>query len=59
MVIKVLLTLVFLAVMIGVGLYTRKQASSVDGFPVTWITSLITPKMNRAVVDKVFECYNK
>ena len=32
MVIKVLLTLVFLAVMIGVGLYTRKQASSVDGF---------------------------
>ncbi len=32
MVIKVLLTIIFLAVMIGVGLYTRKQASSVDGF---------------------------
>ena len=32
MIVKVLLTLVFLAVMIGVGLYTRKQASSVDGF---------------------------
>ena len=32
MIIKVLLTLIFLAVMIGVGLYTRKQASSVDGF---------------------------
>ena len=32
MVIKVLLTIIFLVVMIGVGLYTRKQASSVDGF---------------------------
>ena len=32
MIIKVLLTVIFLAVMIGVGLYTRKQASSVDGF---------------------------
>lgn len=32
MLIKVLLTIIFLAVMIGVGLYTRKQASSVDGF---------------------------
>ena len=32
MVIKVLLTIIFLAVMIGVGLYTRKQASSVEGF---------------------------
>ncbi|MBO4812008.1 MAG: sodium:solute symporter [Prevotella sp.] len=32
MVIKVLLTVIFLAVMIGVGVYTRKQASSVDGF---------------------------
>ena len=32
MIIKVLLTLIFLAVMIGVGVYTRKQASSVDGF---------------------------
>ncbi|MBQ7510759.1 MAG: sodium:solute symporter [Prevotella sp.] len=32
MIIKVLLTIVFLAVMIGVGIYTRKQASSVDGF---------------------------
>jgi SSS family solute:Na+ symporter len=32
MFIKILLTVIFLAVMIGVGLYTRKQASSVDGF---------------------------
>ena len=32
MIIKILLTIIFLAVMIGVGLYTRKQASSVDGF---------------------------
>jgi SSS family solute:Na+ symporter len=32
MFIKVLLTVIFLAVMIGVGVYTRKQASSVDGF---------------------------
>jgi len=32
MIIKVLLTIIFLAVMIGVGLYSRKQASSVDGF---------------------------
>ena len=32
MVIKVLLTIIFLAVMIGVGVYTRKQASSVEGF---------------------------
>ena len=32
MFIKILLTLVFLVVMVGVGLYSRKQASSVDGF---------------------------
>ena len=32
MIIKVLLTIVFLAIMVGVGLYSRKQASSVDGF---------------------------
>ena len=29
----------------------------VGGFPVTWLVSLITPKMNRSVVDKIFECY--
>ena len=45
MIIKVLLTIIFLAVMIGVGLYTRKQASSVDGFVLggravgPWLTS--------------------
>ena len=45
MLIKVLLTIIFLAVMIGVGLYTRKQASSVDGFVLggrsvgPWLTS--------------------
>jgi len=32
MLIKITLTIIFLAVMIGVGVYTRKQASSVDGF---------------------------
>ena len=32
MFIKILLTVVFLAVLVGVGLYSRKQASSVDGF---------------------------
>ncbi|MBQ6208350.1 MAG: sodium:solute symporter [Prevotella sp.] len=32
MVIKVLLTIIFLVVMVGVGLYSRKQANSVDGF---------------------------
>ena len=32
MFIKVLLTIIFLAVMVGVGLYSRKQASSVEGF---------------------------
>ena len=32
MLIKITLTIIFLAVMLGVGLYTRKQASSVDGF---------------------------
>lgn len=32
MFIKVILTIVFLAIMIGVGLYSRKQASSVEGF---------------------------
>ena len=32
MIIKVLLTIVFLAIMIGVGIYSRKQARSVDGF---------------------------
>ncbi|MBR6320957.1 MAG: sodium:solute symporter [Prevotella sp.] len=32
MIIKILLTLIFLAVMVGVGIYSRKQARSVDGF---------------------------
>ena len=32
MIIKIILTLIFLAVMVGVGVYSRKQASSVDGF---------------------------
>ena len=32
MFVKVLLTIVFLVVMIGVGLYSRKQANSVEGF---------------------------
>ena len=32
MIFKILLVLVFFAIMIGVGLYSRKQANSVDGF---------------------------
>ncbi len=32
MIIKIILTLIFLAVTVGVGVYSRKQASSVDGF---------------------------
>ena len=32
MFIKIILTVIFLAVMIYVGIYSRKQASSVDGF---------------------------
>ena len=32
MILKVLLVIVFFAIMIGVGLYSRKQANSVDGF---------------------------
>ena len=31
----------------------------VGGFPVTWLVSLITPKMNRNFVNRVFECYRK
>ena len=31
----------------------------VGGFPVTWLVSLISPKMNRSIVDRVFECYRK
>ena len=29
----------------------------VGGFPVVWIVSLLTPKMSRDKVDKIFECY--
>jgi SSS family solute:Na+ symporter len=29
----------------------------VGGFPVVWIVSLLSPKMNRQQVDKIFECY--
>lgn len=32
MLIKIILTIIFLAITVGVGLYSRKQASSVDGF---------------------------
>ena len=31
MIVKILLTIIFLVVMVGVGVYSRKQASSVDG----------------------------
>ena len=29
----------------------------VGGFPVVWIVSLLSPKMNRETVDKIFKCY--
>ncbi len=32
MIIKILFTIIFLAVMVGVGVYSRKQAGTVDGF---------------------------
>ena len=32
MIIKILLTIIFLAVMVGVGIYSRKQAGTVEGF---------------------------
>lgn len=32
MIIKILLTVIFLVIMVGVGIYSRKQANSVDGF---------------------------
>ena len=32
MIIKILLTIIFLAVMVGVGVYSRKQARTVEGF---------------------------
>ena len=30
----------------------------VGGFPVVWIASLLSPKMNKNEVDKIFKCYN-
>jgi SSS family solute:Na+ symporter len=27
------------------------------GFPVVWVVSLLTPKMNRTKIDRIFECY--
>ena len=47
MIIKILLTIIFFAVMLGVGLYSRKQAASVDGFVLggrsvgPWLLSLL------------------
>jgi SSS family solute:Na+ symporter len=29
----------------------------VGGFPVVWLVSLFTPKMNKEVVRRIFECY--
>ena len=29
----------------------------VGGFPVVWLVSLLTPKMNRNLVNSIFECY--
>ena len=30
----------------------------VGGFPVVCLVSLMTKKMNRQLVNKIFECYN-
>ena len=30
----------------------------VGGFPVVWLVSLFTPKMEKQKVDRIFECYN-
>ena len=30
----------------------------VGGFPVVWLVSLVTKKMNSQTVDSIFECYN-
>ena len=27
------------------------------GFPVVWITSLVSPKLSKSYVEKMFECY--
>ena len=27
------------------------------GFPVVWIVSIVTPKMNKQTVDSIFKCY--
>ena len=29
----------------------------VGGFPVVWLVSLLSPKMNRQTVDNIFKCY--
>ena len=29
----------------------------VGGFPVVWLVSLLSPKMNKDEVTKIFECY--
>ena len=56
MFIKISLTLIFLIVMIGVGLYSRKQARSVDGFVLGgrnvggWLTAFAYGKIGRAHV---------
>ena len=31
----------------------------VGGFPVVWLTSLLTKKMPQKRVDQIFECYSK
>ena len=29
----------------------------VGGFPIVWLASLLSPKMNRKTVERIFECY--
>ncbi len=31
----------------------------VGGFPIVWIVSLLSPKMDKELVKKIFECYKK
>ena len=48
MIVKVLLLILFFAVMVGIGFYSRKHATNVDGFVLggrsvgPWLTALPT-----------------
>jgi SSS family solute:Na+ symporter len=29
----------------------------VGGFPIVWLVSLLSPKLQQSVIDKIFDCY--